>query len=93
MAEAGEALPWRAGGGSEPILTSRRWRPVGEQQLEHVGGAETLLELLEEDGTHREWLSVVVAHGRRRVTGGRPEKELRPVLKWTLRFMGLGWSL
>jgi hypothetical protein len=93
MAEAGEALPWRAGGGDGPIPVSQRWRPVGEQRLEHVGDTGTLLEWLEEDGTHREWLSTVAAFGWRRVTGGRPEKGSRPALKWTPRFMGLGQSL
>jgi hypothetical protein len=93
MAEAGEVLPWRAGGSGGPIPASRRWRPVGEQRLEHVGDAETLLEWLEEDGTHREWLSTATAYGRRRVTGGRSENESRLALKWTSRFMGLERSL
>jgi hypothetical protein len=66
---------------------------MGEQRLEHVGDVETLLEWLEEDGTHREWLSAAAAHGRRRVTSGRPKKKLRPALKWMSRFMGLGRSL
>jgi hypothetical protein len=89
MAEAWEALPWRVGGGGQ-ISVSRRWRPVGEQRLEHGGDAETLLEWLEEDGTHHEWLSAAASHRQRRVTGGRREKESRPALKWTPRFMGLG---
>jgi hypothetical protein len=92
MAEAGEALLWLTGGGGGPIPVSWRWHPVGEQRLEHVGDVETLLEWLEEDGTYREWLSAVAAHGRRRVTGSMQE-ELRAALKWTPRFMGLRRSL
>jgi hypothetical protein len=63
---------------------------VGKQWLEHVGDAETLLEWLEEDGAHREWLSTAATLGRRRVTGGRSEEGSRPALKWTSRFVGLG---
>jgi hypothetical protein len=77
MAEAGEVLPWRAGGGGGSILTSQRWCPVGEQQLEHVRDAETLLEWLEEDGTHHEWLFATAMHGRRRVADSRLDKESR----------------
>jgi hypothetical protein len=54
---------------------------VGKQQLEHVGDAGTLLEWLEEDGAHCEWLSTAAALRRRRVTDGRPEEGSRPVLK------------
>jgi hypothetical protein len=82
-----------AGGGGGPILVSQRWRPVGEQRQEHIRDTGTLLEWLEEDGAHCEWLSTATALGWRRVAGGRPEKESRLALKWTLRFMGLGRSL
>jgi hypothetical protein len=63
---------------------------MGEQRLEHVGDARSLLEWLEEDGTHHEWLSAAAAHGRKRVPGSKPEKVSWPALKWTPRFMGLG---
>jgi hypothetical protein len=91
MAEGGEALPWRVGGG--PIPASQRWRTMAEQWLEHVGDMETLLVWLEKDGTRRGWLSAAAVHRRRRVTGGRPEMESRPALKWTPRYMALGRSL
>jgi hypothetical protein len=83
MAKAGEALPRRAGDGGRSIPVCQRRRPVGKQWLEHVGDAETLLEWLEEDGAHREWLSTAATLGRRRVTGGRSEEGSRPALKWT----------
>jgi hypothetical protein len=66
---------------------------VGKQRLEHVGDAETLLEWLEEDGAHREWLSTAAALGQRRVTDGRLEEGSRPALKWTSKFVGLRRSL
>jgi hypothetical protein len=92
MAEAGEALPWHAGGGSRSILVSWRRCPVGKHRLEHVGDAGNLLEWLEEDGAHREWFSTAVALKRRRVASGRTEGS-RPTLKWTSRFIGLGRRL
>jgi hypothetical protein len=68
-------------------------RPVGKQRLEHVCDAGTLLEWLEEDGAHREWLSAAAALRRRRVAGGRSEEGSRPALKWMSRFVELRWSL